>query len=67
MVQALAAAGDLSDALREITPMVNRVVAANGFWEWWDNAGHPEGSAHYRGAAGELGLAAEQLLANARR
>ena len=61
MVQALIDNGMYSQAYQAIQPMLVRVVKAGNFYEWWTPAGQPEGSASFRGAAGELGLAALQL------
>ena len=61
MVQVLINNGMYSQAYQAIQPMLVRVVKAGNFYEWWTPAGQPEGSASFRGAAGELGLAASQL------
>jgi hypothetical protein len=66
MVQALTLNRDPVDAYRELRPMVKRVLTAAGFHEWWDAAGQPHGSAGFRGAAGEVGLAIIQLQSWAR-
>ena len=65
MIQDLIAHGDVADAFEEIKPMIAEVIHAGGFYEWTSIKGQPRGSAGYRGAAGELGLAIEQLLASA--
>jgi hypothetical protein len=67
MIQGLIAHGDVADALKEIMPMVTEVLHDGGFYEWTSIKGQPRGSAGYRGAAGELGLAIEQLLSFAAR
>jgi hypothetical protein len=55
MVQDLIDHGDVADALREIRPMIDRVVRVNGFYEWWTPGNQPRGSAGFRGSAGVLG------------
>ena len=62
MIQGLIAHDDLADAFREINPMIAEVIHAGGFYEWTSLTGQPEGSPGYRGTAGELGLAIEQLI-----
>jgi hypothetical protein len=66
MIQGLLACGDIADAFQEVKPMVAEVLHSGGFYEWTTLSGQPKGSAGYRGAAGELGLALEQMLAEAR-
>jgi hypothetical protein len=66
MIQGLLAYGDIADAFQEVKPMVAEVLHAGGFYEWTSLSGQPKGSAGYRGTAGELGLALEQMLAAAR-
>jgi hypothetical protein len=61
MVQVLIDNGMYGQAYQAIQPMLVRVVKAGNFYEWWTPAGQPEGSASFRGAAGQLGLAALQL------
>jgi glycogen debranching enzyme len=62
MIRGLIDNGMVSEARREIRPMIERVIRAGGFYEFWDLQGNPRGSAGYRGSAGELGLAASLLL-----
>jgi hypothetical protein len=62
MVQALTANGFAPQAYAEMSPMIDRVIADNGFFEWYDvQTGKPEGSGDFRGAAGVLYDAIEQL------
>ena len=63
MVRDLIDEGDIADAYREVRPMVDRVVRANGFYEWWTPDNQPRGSAGFRGSAGELGRDIELLQA----
>ena len=46
----------------ELKPMVSRVIRNNGFFEWWTRDNQPKGSGQFRGSAGVLGLAINQLL-----
>jgi hypothetical protein len=62
MVQQLILRGLEADAYREITPMIRRVRAVGSFYEWWTRYGGPRGTAGFRGAGGELGLAAWMLI-----
>lgn len=52
--------GLVADAYREVQPMVARALR-DGFMEWYDIYGRPQGSHEYRGAAGVLGEAAVLL------
>ena len=61
LVSALAAAGMRGEAARALKPMVDRVVAHGGFYEWWDRTGQPQGSSLFHGAAGVLGLAIQHV------
>lgn len=64
MVQALAENGFVDDAYREMSPMIDRVIKHNGFYEWYDvRTGEPKGSGNFRGSAGVLYDAIEQLRA----
>ncbi|HUE37335.1 MAG TPA: hypothetical protein VMO20_08090 [Candidatus Acidoferrum sp.] len=64
MVQALTANGFAQQAYHEISPMIDRVLKNNGFFEWYDvKTGEPKGSADFRGEAGVLYDAIEQLRA----
>jgi hypothetical protein len=64
MVQALVANGFASEAYTEMSPMIDRVLKNNGFFEWYDvKTGAPNGSRDFRGEAGVLYDAIEQLRA----
>eukprot|EP01052_Picozoa_sp_SAG31_P044365 SAG31_NODE_7707_length_1612_cov_1.502974_1_plen_79_part_00 len=43
MVQALISYGLTEDARRVLKPMTDRVIAHNGFFEWWDKNGKVRG------------------------
>ena len=66
MVQQLIRLGMERDAYAELVPMVDRVVRAGAFYEWWSLMAEPGGSAGFKGSAGVIGLAIEQLQARAR-
>ena len=58
MVQALVANGLVKQGYTEISPMVDRVLKNNGFYEWYDvKTGDPK----FRGSAGVLYDAIQQL------
>jgi hypothetical protein len=43
------------DAYNELSPMLDRVIANKGFYEWYNvQTGKPEGSGDFRGEAGVL-------------
>ena len=64
MIQALAANGFAEEAYTEMNPMIERVIKNNGFFEWYDvKTGAPSGSRDFRGEAGVLYDAIEQLRA----
>ncbi|MEI9960490.1 MAG: hypothetical protein WDM76_04950 [Limisphaerales bacterium] len=62
MIQALIANGFAQQAYTEMNPMIDRVLKNNGFFEWYDvKTGEPKGSGDFRGEAGVLYDAIEQL------
>jgi hypothetical protein len=62
MIQALTANGFARQAYTEMNPMIDRVLKNNGFFEWYDvKTGEPKGSRDFRGEAGVLYDAIEQL------
>jgi hypothetical protein len=63
MIQQLIRYGFMEEAYRELKPMVTRVLQAGDFHEWWSRDNQPRGSARFRGSAGVLGLAIQQLRA----
>lgn len=64
MIQALTANGFARDAYMEMSPMIDRVIKNNGFFEWYNvKTGAPGGSRDFRGEAGVLYEAIEQLRA----
>jgi hypothetical protein len=55
MIQALVKNGYVQEAVDELTPMITRVIANRGFYEWYDvRTGAPKGSGNFRGEAGVL-------------
>jgi hypothetical protein len=63
MIQALIEQGFVTEAYRELRPMVDRVKRSGGFHEWWSRDNQPRGSGEFRGSAGVLGRAIEMLQA----
>lgn len=61
MIQQLVKYGYVAEAYNELRPMVERVKRAGAFYEWWSLDNQPRGSVDYRGDAGVLALAIEQL------
>ena len=53
----------LDDAVAEITPIVERVVRASDFYEWYDEHDRKKGSYRFHGSAGVLGTAIKMLQA----
>jgi glycogen debranching enzyme len=54
MIQQLIKYGFTEDAYEQIQPMVKRVQANNGFYEWYSVDNKPRGSGTFRGEAGVL-------------
>ncbi len=54
MVQQLIAHELYDEAYEAVSPMLERVIQHNGFYEWWTPAGEPKGSGMFRGSAGVL-------------
>lgn len=51
----------IKEAYLEIRPMIDRVISNDGFYEWYTVNGKPAGSANFRGSAGVLYSAIEDL------
>lgn len=66
MIQQLVRNGFAQEAYDEVRPMLERVVNNNGFYEWYAVDGTPSGSGTFRGEAGVLHKAIEDLRAWAR-
>lgn len=54
MVQQLASHGYVKEAYESVRPMIDRVIANNGFYEWYDKDNTPRGSGKFKGSAGVL-------------
>lgn len=55
MIAPLLSYGYAKDAYAELSPMLDRVIANKGFFEWYDvRSGAPKGSGDFRGEAGVL-------------
>ena len=61
MIQQLVANGFYKEAYEAISPMLDRVIKHDGFYEWWTPSGEPKGSGKFRGSAGVLWKAIEML------
>ncbi|MGM9812771.1 MAG: hypothetical protein ACI30V_07975 [Muribaculaceae bacterium] len=61
MIQQLTAHGMVAEAYDEISPMVDRVIANKGFYEWYGQGNVPSGSGHFKGSAGTLAKAIAML------
>lgn len=53
-IQQLIKYGYVEEAYREVQPMLKRVKANNGFFEWYSIKNEPRGSGTFRGEAGVL-------------
>lgn len=54
MIQQLIKNGFVQEAYEQVQPMVKRVKANNGFYEWYSVDNKPKGSGTFRGEAGVL-------------
>jgi len=63
MIQQLIANGLYQEAYESLSPMLDRVIKHDGFYEWWTPSGEPKGSGKFRGSAGVLWKAIEMLKA----
>lgn len=61
MVQQLIRYGFVKEAYEQLLPMTDRVIANDGFYEWYTVNNQPEGSGTFRGSAGVLDKAIELL------
>lgn len=61
MIQQLVKAGMVQEAYDEMRPMIDRVIANNGFYEWYGQGGVPSGSGHFKGSAGVLAKAIQMM------
>lgn len=61
MIQQLIANGFVEEAYAEARPMIDRVIANKGFYEWYGMGGVPSGSGHFKGSAGVLAKAIEMF------
>ncbi len=61
MIQQLVRYGFLQEAYERLLPMTERVLENDGFYEWYSINNEPRGSGTFRGSAGVLYVAIEQL------
>ena len=54
MLQQLVVHGFVKEAYEQILPFTDRVIANNGFYEWYTIKNEPMGSSSYRGSSGVL-------------
>ena len=54
MVRQLARNGFVEESYQELVPMLDRVLKHDGFYEWWTPGNAPKGSGEFRGSAGVL-------------
>ena len=57
MIQQLIVNGKVEEAYAEVRPMLDRVIANQGFYEWYGKGGVPSGSGQFKGSAGTLAKA----------
>lgn len=62
MIQQLIKYGFIAEAYNSLQPMVTRVIANDGFYEWYSVENEPRGSGTFRGSAGVLGKATTMLM-----
>ncbi len=63
MIQRLVKYGFVKEAYEQLLPMTQRVMENDGFYEWYTVENKPEGSGTFRGSAGVLYVAIQQLEA----
>lgn len=61
MIQQLIKHGFIKEAYNELQPMLDRTIRDKGFYEWYSVDGKPNGSAAFKGSAGVLAKAIEDL------
>lgn len=61
MIQQLIKYGFVQEAYEQVQPMVERVKANDGFFEWYSRDNKPRGSGTFRGSAGVLFTAIEMF------
>lgn len=61
IIQQMVAHGQAQLAYQELGPMLDRVLRDDGFFEWYSRDGKGQGSAEYRGSAGQIAKAIDML------
>lgn len=61
MIQQLIKDGFIKEAYSELQPMLDRTIKDKGFYEWYGVDGKPNGSAAFKGSAGVLAKAIDEL------
>jgi glycogen debranching enzyme len=67
MIRELIRHGFVHEAMTELSPMLDRVIKNEGFYEWYSIDNKPRGSGTYRGSAGVLYAAITELETWARK
>lgn len=62
IIQQMVSHGQVAVAYQEITPMLDRVLRDDAFFEWYTREGIAQGSGEYRGSAGQLAKAIDMIL-----
>jgi len=63
MITALVQHGFAQEAYEDLQPMIQRVIQNDGFYEWYTIDGEPKGAGIFRGSAGVLMEAIDELRA----
>jgi len=63
MITALVQHGFAQEAYEDLQPMIQRVIQNDGFYEWYTIDGEPKGAGTFRGSAGVLMEAIDELRA----
>ena len=61
MIRQLIKHGFIKEAYTELQPMLSRTISDKGFYEWYGVDGKPNGSAAFKGSAGVLAKAIDEL------
>jgi hypothetical protein len=62
IIQQMIAYGQVQVAYKELSPMLDRILRDDAFFEWYTRAGTGVGSGEYRGTAGQIVEAIDMLL-----
>jgi hypothetical protein len=62
IIQQMVAYGQVQVAYKEVSPMLDRILRDDAFFEWYTREGVGVGSGEYRGTAGQIVEAIDMLL-----